>query len=155
MPRLRADGLFGVLLAGLLSITAAACDSPFGLGDGDGERLEDNRARWAARGFESYDLTVQRLCFCGSVEPVRVEVRNGQPVSVVVAGTGEPVLMPASFPTVPGLFDIVEDAIERDAHELHVEYDPDRGVPVRIEIDYNENTVDEEVTWVVISLVRR
>lgn len=155
MPRFCVDGLFGVLLAGLLSITVAACDSPFGLGDGEGQRLEDNRARWAARGFASYDLTVQRLCFCGSVEPVRVEVRNGQPLSVVFAATGEPVPMAASFPTVPGLFDIVEDAIERDAHELDVDYDPALGVPVRIEIDYEENTIDEEVTWVVVSLVQR
>lgn len=144
-------------MALLALFAAAACDSPFGLGDdGEGD-LEDNRELWENRGFASYDLTVRQLCFCGFVEPVRVMVRNGVRTGVIVVSSGDPVTAPFAdhFPDVPGLFDIVEDAIERDAHELEVRYDPTLGVPVHIEIDYEENTIDEEVTWDVLSLVPR
>ncbi len=93
---------------------------------------------------------LQRLCFCGGgTAPAEVVVRNGQRVSVTIVETGEPV--PAQFAslylTVDELFDFVEDAIDRKAHRIDVEYDPDLGVPIEISIDYEENVIDEEMAF--------
>lgn len=139
----------------LVPFLLAACE-PLGLGDDGRDRLEENRRRWERNGYASYDLTVRAHCFCGIVEPVRIEVRDGVRVATILVSSGEPVPVQADwFPTVPGLFDIVEDAIERDAHALDVRYHDDLGVPMRIEIDYIGNAIDDEVTWTVEALVPR
>jgi hypothetical protein len=49
--------------------------------------------------------------------------------------------------TVPELFDFVEDAIDRRAHEIDVRYDPESGYPTHIRIDYVENAIDEEMAF--------
>ncbi len=43
------------------------------------------------------------------------------------------------------MFDVLEDAIARDAHSISATYDPDTGVPVEFFIDYQENVADEEL----------
>lgn len=145
-----------IRIALALSLFAVvSCEAPFGLGDDRDDDLRDARGRWARNGYASYDLTLRQLCFCGFVEPVRIEVRNGEKAATLIAATGEPLPYPIEFPTVSGLFAIIEDALDRDAHELDVTYHPDLGYPVEIAIDYIENAVDDEVTWRVSSVVRR
>ena len=114
------------------------------------EKLEDARRLWQAQGWDSYAFTLQRLCFCaGGTDPAEVVVRNNERVSVTDIGTGEPI--PAEFVqyylTVPELFDFIEDAIDREAHEIDVSYDPSAGYPVAIQIDYIQNAIDEEMAF--------
>jgi hypothetical protein len=45
----------------------------------------------------------------------------------------------------------VQDAYERDAHEIQVEFDPGRGYPTRIWIDYVEMMADEEMGFTLLS----
>lgn len=154
MRRMRGRS-WSLLLAGLLlAAIGTSCDGPFGLGDDDErDRLRANRARWERLGPASYDLTVRSVCFCGYVDPVRVEVRDG--VKVAIVPTTEPGFpVPLDHPSVPELFDIIDRAIEQKAHRLDVEYG-DLGVPVRIAIDYRENVVDDEITWDVLELTPR
>ena len=47
--------------------------------------------------------------------------------------------------TVPDLFDLIQDALDRKAAYLGVSYDPIYGYPTRIEVDYSANVVDDEV----------
>lgn len=110
--------------------------------------LRAARARWESRGIDSYELTVRRLCFCGFVEPVRVKVADGAIVSRTVVSTGEPVptLYASYYPDVPGLFAIVEEAA-KDADEVDTQFDATYGYPTEISIDWMENAVDDEVTY--------
>lgn len=140
--------LFWLLV--LLPVAVAGSCSVLGLDDYEGERdrLDAARAVWQAQGPTSYVFVLQRSCFCGGgTQPARVTVEDGQRVSVTVVDTGEPV--PAEFEqyylTVDELFDFVEDAIDRKAHRITVEYDRDVGYPVSIFIDYQENAIDEEM----------
>jgi hypothetical protein len=55
----------------------------------------------------------------------------------------------ALFPDVEGLFDIIDDAIERRAAQLLVQYDPDLGHPITIRIDYSRLTADDEVEYLI------
>lgn len=128
---------------GFLTLLAASCDS---LGPERSE-LERARALWEASGPSDYVYAVERLCFCGYRGPARVTVEGGAVVSVVDLAEDEPPIEPTEelFPSVDGLFDILEDAIARDAHSISATYDPDTGVPVEFFIDYQENVADEEL----------
>jgi Family of unknown function (DUF6174) len=114
-----------------------------------------NRARrqWEAQGLEDYRFVMRRLCFCGQeiVAPVVVEVSDGSVESQRYQETEEAVEARHAdlWPTIEGLFALVQDAIDRDAFRIEVEYDRERGHPVSIGIDYQENVVDEELGVVV------
>jgi len=45
----------------------------------------------------------------------------------------------------------VQDAYDRDAHEVQVEFDPSRGYPTRIWIDYVLMMADEEMGFTLLS----
>jgi len=45
----------------------------------------------------------------------------------------------------------VQDAYDRDAHEVQVEFDPSRGYPTRIWIDYMLMMADEEMGFTLLS----
>lgn len=104
--------------------------------------------RWQASGIDSYELIVRRICYCLSVDPVRVRVVNGVVVSRTFVSTGDPV--PSAYaelyPDVPGLFAIVEEAA-RDADDLDTRFDATYGFPAEIAIDWNATMVDDEVTY--------
>ena len=137
-----------VLAGALLALTA--CGDGFLSSTRFVASLQAARARWASSGIDDYELTVRRLCFCGFVEPVRVKVINGVIVSRTDLSTGEPVpeIYASSYPDVPGLFAIVEQA-SIDADEFEADFDPSYGYPTEISIDWIENAVDDEVAYVV------
>lgn len=117
------------------------------------------RDRWTSNHPASYDFTMRRLCFCPAefTNPVIVAVRNGVVESRRYESSGQP--LPAnyaqSFPTIDGLWEIVDDAARRNAAKLDVTYDPVLGYPTRIDIDYDTRLADEEVTIVVTRFAPR
>lgn len=119
-----------------------------------GHDLTVNRARWEAVGLETYVYDVQRSCFCPveAVGPVRVRVENGAIVSRTYPQTGDTVRTAFAdvFPTIDGLFDVLERAIEQDAADIQVTWDPDTGVPLSFFIDYIANAVDEEQGYQIV-----
>jgi hypothetical protein len=140
--------LGGIVVAG---ITGCGILSPDG---GVRSELEENRERWEGARPTSYSVTVERLCFCGPDwrGPVRIRVEGATAVERVYVDSGLPVGADAApfFPTVDGLFQVILDALDRDAHEIRVSYDPGTGIPFDIWIDYEENTVDEELGFTVV-----
>lgn len=130
----------------IVTLRASACSSHLGPERTD---LERNRELWEATGPATYVYGVERLCYCGMRGPARVTVENGEVVSVVLVEAEEDLPLSEAtaelFPGVDGLFDILEDAIERNAHAIDVTYDPRNGVPLEFFIDYLENAVDEEL----------
>lgn len=143
---LRATTLFSMLAV------SAACSvlDPDGYSD-ERERLEAAREKWRSQNIQDYSLVQRRLCFCGYVNPVTMVVRNNVVISLTDNTTGEPVstLFRPWYFTVEGLFDFIEDAIDREAHSITVAYDVARGYPVSINIDYIENAIDEEMAYEV------
>ena len=106
------------------------------------------RHRWERSAPQRYVYSVERLCFCAFRGPARVTVDSGQVVSVVpVPPQEEPPYegWEEWFPSVEGLFDILEDAIAQDADSIAVTYDPATGVPVEFFIDYLRMAADEEL----------
>ncbi len=147
------------LMALALSIAVASAAGCGVLGPDEEQRSELERAedRWAAARPQAYRYAVRRLCFCGpdAIGPVRVSVVGSVATDRFYVGSGEPVPgdLASLFPSVDGLFDILRDAIGRDAHRIDVTYDPETGVPTDLRIDYRENVADEELGFTVVEPV--
>jgi hypothetical protein len=119
-------------------------------------RLDSNRELWESSGRSDYQIEYRRNCFCPSdiTSPVVVAVVEGSIDSVTYAESGEPVREDARdlFPDVAGLFDILQDAVDRDAASIRVSYDSRLGYPVSIAIDYETMMADEELGFSVSGL---
>jgi len=156
--RIKGSAARAVLAIVLAAAFLTTCDS-LGLGHGPRDELDRNRELWARVGPDAYEYGLERLCFCApdSRGPVRVSVEAGVVVQRMYVESGDPV--PGAyddlFPRVSGLFDILEDALDRDAYRVDVTYDPETGVPIDFWIDYSENTADEELGFTVTEPVHQ
>ena len=127
----------------------SACGTPTGPGD-QAEFLARNMALWARRGPASYQYTLARSCEClpEVTQPVTIVVRN-----LVVAErhylTGAPVdpQYDALFSSVPGLFDLIQQALDANAPGVAVRYNGQLGYPESIQIDWVAGTADDEVSY--------
>ena len=81
------------------------------------------------------------------MRPVVIRVQNGQVASVRYADTGltPPAVSGASYPTIDGLFAVIENATRAPAADIQAHFDPDFGFPQSIYIDYYANAVDDEL----------
>lgn len=135
--------LFGLLLA-------AGC-SLLGPTDQARDDLERARQRWEARDLDRYTYLIRRACEClpETTGPFEVRVRPGEEPVVIRPEDGERLEPPLAdaFPTVSGLFDLIDQALRRGAYRVDVDYDPTTGTPVRITIDDDERVADEELLY--------
>ena len=138
-----------IRLTAVLLLAACGSDSP----TAPANRLGEQRALWAAQGLTDYTFDVTKVCYCQSVGDVRVTVKGGV-ITGVTELASEVARDPETFRTIDGLFDLVQDAYERDAHEVQVEFDPNRGYPTRIWIDYGRMIADEEMGFTLLSEVK-
>lgn len=115
------------------------------------------REKWAARRIVDYQLTFSRLCFCApeGAGLVVLSVLDDEPVEWLYFLSGDPVApeWQPVFPTVQGLFDFLEDAIDRGAEDIDVAFDSDLGLPTSIRVDYRLAAADEEVGYEVEKLL--
>ncbi len=120
------------------------------------QQLQRNKQLWAKQKISNYRYTLRRSCFClpKSSEPMKIEVRNGKATSIVMASDGKPVNREYfnKHDSVAKLFQVVEDAIAKKAHRLSVTYHPTLGYPTKIDIDYNKQIADEELSLTLENL---
>ena len=133
----------------VLLVAAGACSSSTEPSD-QAQALSASRARWNRSGVTDYQFTIARVCECSpeSVGPVVVEVRGGEVSERKYASgvTVDPQYADV-FTDVPGLFDLIEEAIRRDAAGLAVRYNGTYGYPESIQIDWMAGAVDDEVSY--------
>jgi hypothetical protein len=142
MMRLRA-------FAAALFVFAAGCGDVLS----PGSELGVARQRWKAQNLHSYSFTLQRSCFCPSVQPLRVTVVGDSVVSVIDPATNKPVDL-RSGETIDGLFRFIENAIARKAAVLEVQYDAVAGFPTRINYDGSFRVADDELTYTASNVTR-
>ncbi|WP_338421770.1 DUF6174 domain-containing protein [Nostoc flagelliforme] len=112
-------------------------------------RLRFNKGLWDRANIYNYHITVSNSCFCitDARGPVVIRVRNGQPTSITSVATGQPVNPQffQKYDTIPELFNVIQDAINRKAYNVDVEYNAKLGYPTKINIDYDSRIADEEI----------
>lgn len=144
-----------LLLALCGAFAAAGCSST-----GPGGSIESEvvfyRAQWESTKPASYTYAVRHTCFCGqaAIGPVRVTVGPSGVTSRVYVDTSMPVDSAVFdvFPDIDGLFDVIQQAIEDDAHRIDVTWDETMGYPLDISIDYIELAVDDERGYQITEL---
>lgn len=115
--------------------------------DGSSDRADYSAAlrQWRATEPRGYEFTLETSCFCVVRSPVTFTVRDGYPVAARDAYTGAP--LPARYPaTVDDLFQEIRTAL-RDADEVRADYDPVRGFPTYVRIDYDRRTAADETVY--------
>lgn len=144
----------GIALLALGVLLGAAGCGDWGLETDRLREIDRNRELWERQSMESYRYAVERVCFCGLAGPVRVTVVDSAVSQRIFVQSGDPVPDQQAdwYPTVEGLFSILFDAVQRNAHDIEVTYDPDTGVPLDIFIDYEQNLADEELGFRVLEV---
>ena len=105
------------------------------------------RRTWSSNGIDDYEFVVRRDCYCmmGGVA-VRVTVRNWTIVSreIESSGVAVPPSMAFYYPSIDGIFSIIQDAIDERADDISTRYDARYGFPTDVYIDYDRRAADEE-----------
>jgi hypothetical protein len=134
----------------LLAVAAAGCDNPFDSDQFQREELARARALWGREGGPSYAFTMELQCYCApgtSLAPVVVTVKNGQPVSRIYKtspATTASAEVFGPYDTVDELFEVIEDAIDRDANVLQVGYNDAKGFPEVINVAVKGGTSNDQ-----------
>jgi hypothetical protein len=142
----------GALL--LLGLAAAGCEAP--TAPGDRGLLAEARARWQAQAGDSYTFELSRGCFCVlGGRQMRVTVKGGVVTWAEDLDSGAAVEQDllSYLQTIPDLFDLIQDALDRKVASFWVEYDPTYGYPTLIQIDYSATATDDEIAYTVQGLV--
>jgi phage gp36-like protein len=111
--------------------------------------LDTAKSSWQEAGLITYTYVYQRSCFCLPIDtaPKVVDIVDGVVVSVdcqpaqAVHCSGND----DNIPTIEGLFEEIQLAIESSAFLVDVQYDDELGYPLSIYIDYEEFIADEEL----------
>lgn len=137
------------VLSAILLLGVAACSDTTGLSSPE-DLLSQNRALWGRKGPASYEYVITRSCEClpESAGPVTVVVRGGQ-VDTRHYASGAPVdpQYDQLFTSVPGLFELIQHAVDLPAAALAVRYNGELGYPESIQIDWVAGAVDDEVSY--------
>ena len=127
-------------------------------GDSPQAQLLRAKSRWEQSGITAYTYTTAQQCFCPQdyVAPVAVDVLDGVVQGVVFEdGQAGEVPDPQRFGTVDDLFAKLQDAIDRGAVSITVEYEQQLGYPTTAFIDYDALIADEEQGFAVSELTAR
>jgi len=140
-----------ILLMAALALGIGGCEFVFDPDDSPARELARARNRWRREAPRDYSYDFEMYCFCGGdlTRTATVRVRNGAVYEVVYADNGRPVPPEnrSAYRTIDGLFELIGDAINRDADHIDIEYDSRYGYPRSASIDYRFRWADDEVSF--------
>ncbi|MGW2781239.1 DUF6174 domain-containing protein [Streptomyces populi] len=135
-----------VLYGALVSVTTACSSSP----SAQSTETNEPKRTWEEPASYSYTLTSSTQVLAGTF---RVRVRNGKSVEVV--GLDEDSRrqardLPGQVPTLGTLLKKLDQARSEGADTAEADYAKD-GHPVRISLDWDKNSIDDEALYTVSS----
>lgn len=110
--------------------------------------------RWISAGYTSYDYIIVHDCYCVTEGiPVEVSVRDDRVVAVRYADTGTPLAtdLALQYRDIDGLFQLIDDALTRNAYSIDARYNSSYGFPRDVFIDYEQRVVDEEFGFRIVA----
>ncbi len=144
------------LLIGLSLLAGTGCSSGSSENTTSQETLNLARAAWASTGITTYSFTMLRSCLCtGGTQIARVEVVNGNIVSLTDETTGAPVTAPSDtlFRTFVGLFDLTQDILDRNPDAVTLRWQSQLGHPVDIFANFEFQRVDDDLNIKISDVV--
>lgn len=121
-------------------------------------RLDNNRKKWDSEMASNYRFYFQWSCYCTMdfVAEVNISVRENRIQGAVLVEGDVPIPLDAAverYKVVDSLFDLLQSAIDDDAHTITAKYHPELGYPTEVWIDYEQNSVDEELGFSIHNLI--
>ncbi len=112
--------------------------------------LSQARERWEQSGFDSYEITQTRNCYCilGG-QPVRLRVWQDtlrSATNLIDSAAVMPDLLEA-YLSVDQLFDFIETIDPAQVARYEVSYDSLFGYPTSFYVDYSTQVADEEIGY--------
>jgi len=112
--------------------------------------LDLNRGLWDSHQAMDYDYYYQRSCFCmyDYRKQFEVQVRNHTVDAAFAVEDGSPApddMLESWLPTIDGIFDQIQSAIDRSAISMMIQYNDTYGYPMSVSVDYIEMIADEEL----------
>ena len=138
--------LLSVLFAFLLIGSIAGCEL-FGRDSKELDELSSQRRIWQNFNSGTYSYVLTRGCFCAYAGQFQLFVEENEVVNIVPPWDdleGIPSEDWDLFPTIDGLFDLIEEAYSGKADRISVDYS-EHGYPAMADIDYIENAIDDEL----------
>ena len=135
----------------VLALILAACGSV------PSNEFDQNVTKWNDANINHYSMQVSVSCFCpfGDINPITVEVKDGQIVSMIGANGAEvldtdPAYAALSqYANVDSLLTWVGEALA-NADKIDVSYDATYGFPSSVSVDYIAEATDDEI-WIEVS----
>jgi len=109
--------------------------------------LAENKKHWEKLAIKDYNFVVRRSCYCPHEEKKQITVTSGTISEAKYIPSNTVLDTNTQQETIDGYFDIIQDALDKNAHRLTVTYDETYGFPSDIAIDYNEQIADEEIYY--------
>jgi hypothetical protein len=144
------------LLLVVLALVLSACSSVANAGQPKSE-LDLAREKWQAANISHYRFNLFISCFCIFNEnmPLVIEVNNGEVVSMEFQNGNEidPQFLDLfnRYATIDKLFEGLASSFDfagddqGAADKVTVEYDATYGFPIKIDIDFVEEAIDDEL----------
>lgn len=121
-------------------------------------QLQTHRQLWHSQKIANYQYSYKQVCFCPlpSNIPVRVLVKNNKVIGVTPLETGQTLeeVNLDSYKTINQLFEIIENAVTKNADKITVTYNSKLGYPTEIFIDYIVLAADDEITYSATDLIK-
>ncbi len=121
-------------------------------------KLNQNRRKWASEMVSNYQFDFRWSCYCGPeyIDPVNISVRKNRIDSAALVEGNVPIPIEVAvtrYRTIEGLFDLLQEGINKNAHSILAEYHSELGYLTDAWIDYDEHTVDEELGFEIDGLL--
>ena len=121
-------------------------------------QLDNNRKKWDSEMASNYQFSFQWSCFCiiDFVAQVNITVRDNRIHSAAFVEGDVPIPLNVAverYQSMDGLFDLLQSAIDANAHTISAKYHPELGYPTQVWIDYEQRTADEERGFSIHNLI--
>ena len=121
-------------------------------------QLDNNRKKWDSEMASNYQFSFQWSCYCTMdfVAQVNITVLENRIHSAAYVDGDVPIPLEVAierYEAMDGLFDLLQSAIDENAYTISANYHPDLGYPIEVWIDYEKNSVDEELGFTIHNLI--
>ena len=113
------------------------------------ETLDKNKKLWEKINIKNYSFVVQRSCFCPHQEKKQITVKKAKLFEAKFIPSNNPVEDTSKEKTITAYFDMIQDALDKNAHQVTVVYDKTYGFPASISIDQDKQMADEEIYYTI------
>lgn len=119
------------------------------------ELLKANSDLWRSKQVKNYNFTLRADCLCPLAprSPVRIDVRNGQPVSIVTLNRKNTFyFVPEAYKdynTIDKMFERIEEAPNSRPEFISASYHETLGYPTSFTVDQTIGGSDDEMTILI------